>query len=156
MRIHNFAQSAVRTAFQTPPFEKHMETWSRLCCSEATEKTVLHRLERSGLSAHMKQIVGREIDNPDVHATDLERTAFASFVNSGCNIHSTVLAMFAGITSRHSNRHDGHERESNVCIVPSLLHEPIATPRDFPPNMGFRSSKSNEAIPGIFWLLQQT
>ena len=60
-----------------------MEQWSHLCTSKDVEEVILSRLERIGLSAHMKQLVGKEIDNPDVHINDLERTAFSSFINSG-------------------------------------------------------------------------
>ena len=44
---------------------------------------VLSRLQSSGLSSHMKRLIGKEIDNPEVHIDDLERTAFDSFINSG-------------------------------------------------------------------------
>ena len=54
-----------------------------MCGSTGTEEVVLSRLERSGLSSHMKQLIGKEMDNPAVHINDLERTAFSSFINSG-------------------------------------------------------------------------
>ena len=60
-----------------------MEQWSNLCSSKGTEEVVLSRLESIGLSSHMKQLIGKEIDNPEVHINDLERIAFSSFINSG-------------------------------------------------------------------------
>ena len=54
-----------------------------MCSSEVTEKAILSRLARSGLSEHMKQLVAKEIDNPEVHVSDLERTAFGAFIDSG-------------------------------------------------------------------------
>lgn len=60
-----------------------MEQWSHLCSKKSTEEVILTRLERIGLSSHMKQLIGKEIDNPEVHINDLERTAFSSFINSG-------------------------------------------------------------------------
>ena len=63
-----------------------MESWSALCRSEATEKEILSRLEKSGLSSHMKQLVGREIDKPETQESALERTAFSAFIDSGYSI----------------------------------------------------------------------
>ena len=60
-----------------------MEQWSHLCSSKSTEEVILTRLKRIGLSSHMKQLIGKEIDNPEVHINDLERTAFSSFIHSG-------------------------------------------------------------------------
>ena len=60
-----------------------MEQWSHLCSSKVTEEMILSRLERIGLSSHMKQLVGKEVDNPEVHINEVERTAFSSFINSG-------------------------------------------------------------------------
>ena len=58
-------------------------SWSTLCRRRATEKEILSRLEKSGLSSHMKQLVGREIDKPEVEENALERTAFNAFIDSG-------------------------------------------------------------------------
>ena len=60
-----------------------MEQWSNLCSSKGAEEVILSRLESIGLSSHMKQLIGKEVDNPEVHINDLERTAFSSFINSG-------------------------------------------------------------------------
>lgn len=60
-----------------------MEAWSQLCTSDAIEEALLFRLERNGLSAYMKQVVGKKIDDPEVRINDLERTAFSSVINSG-------------------------------------------------------------------------
>ena len=54
-----------------------------MCTSDAIEEALLFRLERNGLSAYMKQVVGKKIDDPEVRVNDLERTAFSSVINSG-------------------------------------------------------------------------
>lgn len=60
-----------------------VDKWSQLCRSKAIEEMILCHLRESGLTADMKRLVGKEIDNPEVHINDVERATFSSFIKSG-------------------------------------------------------------------------
>ena len=58
------------------------EGWSELCVDEDVEGLILAKVKGSGLSAHMKEMVWREVEE-GVRVGDVEDTTYNTIASSG-------------------------------------------------------------------------
>ena len=59
------------------------ESWSELCVDEDVEALILSKVEGSGLSAHMKETVWREVKKEGVRVGDVEEATYNAIASSG-------------------------------------------------------------------------
>ena len=57
--------------------------WFGLCVDEDVEHLILAKVEGSGLSAHMKGLVWREVMKAGVRAGEVEHTVYNTITSSG-------------------------------------------------------------------------
>ena len=65
------------------PRSEMSEGWSELCVDEDVEGLILAKVEGSGLSAHMKEMVWREVEKEGVRVGDVEETTYNTTASSG-------------------------------------------------------------------------
>ena len=63
------------------------EGWSELCVDEDVEGLILAKVEGSGLSAHIKEMVWREVKKEGVRVGDVEEATYNAIASSGILIH---------------------------------------------------------------------
>ena len=57
--------------------------WSELCLDEGVEQLILARIERSGLCAHLRSLVQREVEKVGVQEHEVQATVFKSLAAKG-------------------------------------------------------------------------
>ena len=63
------------------------ESWSELCVDEDVEGLILAKVKGSGLSAHMKEMVWREVEKEGVRVGDVEEATYNAIASSGIFTH---------------------------------------------------------------------
>ncbi len=63
--------------------------WSQLCLDEDVERLILRQIERSGLSAHVRGFVQREVEKPGVQERQVEGAIYSSVSALGAYTSST-------------------------------------------------------------------
>ena len=69
------------------PRSEMSEGWSELCVDKDVEGLILAKVEGSGLSTHMKEMVWREVAKEGVRVGDVEETTYNTIASSGIFTH---------------------------------------------------------------------
>ena len=62
-------------------------SWSELCVDEDVEGLILAKVKGSGLSAHTKEMVWREVEKEGVRVGDVEEATYNAIASSGIFTH---------------------------------------------------------------------
>ena len=81
--LPNISRSNCMNCFFYSPRSQMSEGWSELCVDEDVEGLILAKVEGSGLSAHMKEMVWQEVEKERVRVGDVEETTYNTIASSG-------------------------------------------------------------------------